>query len=247
MTDVHRDEPAGVEPGGDQHQPGGGAGHHPGRAGERAQVQQLAVDDGGQHQRWHPGAAGDQGGQAVEAGRDHRVGDRPAQFLLGHHVAGGEDVQPGHHLPGCLGPEVAQSGQRPGDPERALEHRVGDGPGAYLLAVVDAALQRGAGHCRAETDLGGDLAALAAQRAVPVGQVDPLAGLLAGGGDVGEREQRGERIGGHPVTLATGGPVSASARRESDAVGVARCTRRGYGAARRAMRGRAVATGVRRD
>ncbi|GLY26052.1 hypothetical protein Misp04_57830 [Micromonospora sp. NBRC 101691] len=34
--------------------------------------------------------------------------------------------------------------------------------------------------------------------------VDVVAGPVDGGSDVGEREERGERIGGHPVTLATG-------------------------------------------
>ncbi len=110
-------------------------------------------------------------------------------------------MQPGEHLPGCPGPQVAEPGQRPGHPQRALEHRVGDRAGAYLLAVVVPAFERGAGHGRAEADLRGDLAALAAQRAVPVGLVDPVAGPFDGGRDVGEREQRSERVGGHPDTV----------------------------------------------
>ena len=61
--------PRGSKPAGDQGQPGGGPGHHAGRPGERAQRQQLAVHDGGQHQRRDRGAAGDQPGQSRPAGR----------------------------------------------------------------------------------------------------------------------------------------------------------------------------------
>jgi hypothetical protein len=116
VPDLGHREALRVEAGGYGGQAGGGPGHHPGRPGERAQVQQLAVHDGRQHQRGDLRAAGDEAGQSVEAGRDHRVGHRPAQFGFGHDVARGEHVQPGECLPGGLRPEVAQPGQRPGHP-----------------------------------------------------------------------------------------------------------------------------------
>ncbi|GGM21565.1 hypothetical protein GCM10012279_44920 [Micromonospora yangpuensis] len=57
--------------------------------------------------------------------------------------------------------------------------------------------------------------------------VEPLAGPVDGGCDVGEPEQRGERIVGHPATLAN--PPTAPAAR-----GGARTTPAAHGAARTA-------------
>ena len=123
----------------------------------------------------------------------------PAQLGLGHDVPGGQDVQPGEHLAGRLGHRSAQAGQRPGDPQRPLDHRVGDGAGPDRLALVHVPLQRGAGHRGAQADLGGDLAAVPAQRAVPQRLVDRVAGRSTAGGDVGERRAAGRA--GRSVTL----------------------------------------------
>ncbi|GAB3964907.1 hypothetical protein GCM10027615_08610 [Plantactinospora veratri] len=85
-----------------------------------------------------------------------------------------------------------------------MQHGVGHGARADRLALVGVPLEGGAGHRGPEAYLGRDLAAVPAQRAVPQRLVDPLAGPVDGGRDVGEVQQRGERVGGHAVTVVAG-------------------------------------------
>jgi len=65
-------------------------------------------------------------------------------------------------------------------------------------------LQSGAGHGGPQADLGRHPTPVSTQRAVPQCLVDPLARQVNGGRDVGQREQRSERVGSHPPTLAAG-------------------------------------------
>ena len=156
-------------------------------------------------------------------------------------------MQPGQHLPGRPRPEVDQAGRAPPATRRApCTHRVGDGAGAYRLTVVDAALERGAGDRGTQADLGRDLATVAAQRPVPHRGVDRVAGRGQRGPDVGEVEQRRQRVGdGHASTvsggLASDGWAGAPGCRRADSTRrTARCApaRRATGAARRATAGR---------
>jgi hypothetical protein len=100
-------------------------------------------------------------------------------------------VQLGQDLAGRAGPEVDHAAEGFGDPEGALEDRVGDGAAAHLLQIVRAAFEGGAGDGGPQAGLGGDLAAMPAQGAVPMGGVDGLPGVREGVRDVGEVEQRG--------------------------------------------------------
>ena len=183
--------PRGSKPAGHQHQPGGGAGHHAGRAGEGPQVEQLTVHDGGEHQRGDRRRRRRPGRPARRAGRPTTgsATGRPSSASATTSRAA-STCSRASACRGAFGHRSVKPGQRPGHPQRALEHRLGDGAGADRLAFVVVPLQGGAGHRGAQADLGRDLATVAAQRAVPQRLVDPLAGLLDGGGDVGEREQR---------------------------------------------------------
>ena len=167
--------PRGSKPVGDQREPGGGPGHHPVRPGERAQRQQLAVHDRGpQQRRRRRSAPATQPAQRVEPGADRRRRSGPAQRRpRARTPAGGQHVQPGEHLPRRALPQ-----RRPG---RAAPARPAARPARTGSVTVPArtssrsyavALQRGAGHRGAQADLGRDLAAVPAQRAVPQRGVD---------------------------------------------------------------------------
>ena len=190
-----REQAARVEAAGHQGQPGGGPRHHAGRPGER-----RAAPAARRARRRRSSSGGDppcrrrtSAGERVEPGRRRR---RPAgRARLGHDAPGGQHVQPGQHLPGRPRPQRR--------PARRARRRPAARPGRTGSVTVPArtssrsyrvALQRGAGHRGPQADLGRDLAAVPAQRAVPQRRVDPLAGAVDGGGDVGEVEQRGERI-----------------------------------------------------
>nr|GID83860.1 hypothetical protein Ade03nite_27840 [Actinoplanes derwentensis] len=124
------------------------------------------------------------------------------------HAAGREDVQFREHLTGRAGPQVDQSGQGFGDSQGALHHRVGDCSPTYLIAVEDVAFEGGARDCGTQADFGGDLAAVFAQGAVPVGGVDGLSGGGEGWPDIGEVEQRGEWIHMTTVVNVVGGKTA---------------------------------------
>ena len=123
---------------------------------------------------------------------------QPAQVGVGHHAAGGEHVQPGEHLPRRPRPQVDQAAAAP-SATRSAPCRTGSvtvpartssrsyaWPSSAALATADA-----------QADLGRDLAALPAQRAVPQRGVD----AVAGAGRARARRRRA-RAGGRadPVT-----------------------------------------------
>ena len=142
-----------------------------------------------------------EGGQRVDP---LGAGGQPAQVGRRDDAAGGEHVQPGEDLPRRTRPQVDQAGQALGDPQGALQDRVGHRSRAYLLQVVPRALQRRAGHRGAQAGLGRDRTAVPAQGAMPQRGVDASARLVEGGRDVGEVEQRRKRVGDRHRTKVAG-------------------------------------------
>ena len=196
--------PARVQAGGEQREPGGGPGDHAGRPGEGAQRQQLAVHDGGQHQRGDLGAAGDQAGQGVEPGRDHRVGHRPAQLGFAATTSrAASTCSRASAWRGAFGQRSLSPGSAPATRSAPWSDGVGDGAGPDRLALVGRPSR--AALATAERRLTSAATWPPWRRSARWRSAwsTRSRAALDGGGDVGEREQRGERIGGHPVTLAT--------------------------------------------
>ncbi len=177
---------------GHKREPGRRPGHHSVRPGKRTQRQQFTVyHRRTQQRRGATGRRHHELAQGAESGRGGNRSDRPAEGILRQirTTTGGEQVHPGQGLAWSRRPEPRESVERGVDPQGTLKDRIGDRAGPNVFDLERMAFQAGAGHGRAQGDLGGESSTAPAQSAVGEGPIN----LPAGGGQrfpyVGQIEQ----------------------------------------------------------
>ena len=195
-----------IQPAGDGHQPRHRAGHHAVGDAERPQRQQFAVRHRRQHRRRRLGAARHQIRQQLQPRANFGIGARPAQPVV---------VDLGRRPPArAAGPAPAAAPAatpRPTSPRRlrapappATRRRTPDRSTRPVVHPHRTAVEHRRSPRRPQRRLGGGHRPAPQVGPVPVRPAQRVAGPVAGLGDAGQLQQRGQWVSAHGLTTYRG-------------------------------------------